>query len=151
MGGRQTSVARCTYSHRPGLVLHLAQWDGEATAETTRDATASCRKGQEDVGRPPQIFSLYKRCNHQTANATREHDHTGSSHQPLGGGSGAAGATDRPLLRGDKEFIDYDMPDFFDNDHTTLHSTYYAAVAYPPLPTTDMPGDRRLEVKARSL
>ena len=31
------------------------------------------------------------------------------------------------------------MPDFLDNDHTTMHSTYYAAAASPPLPTTDMP------------
>jgi len=31
------------------------------------------------------------------------------------------------------------MPDFLDNDHTTMYSTYYAAATSPPLPTTDMP------------
>ena len=68
--------------------------------------------------------------------------HADSSHQTPGGGSGAAGAAaikDLLLLRRDKDPIGYDMPDFLDNDHTTMYSTYYAAATSPPLPTTDMP------------
>ena len=43
------------------------------------------------------------------------------------------------VLRCEQESIDCDMPDVFDTDLTTLPRTHYAAVAYPPRPTTDMP------------
>ena len=92
--------------------------------------TRARRRSRQDV----QIIPDYKR--HA---GTR---HADSSHQTPGGGSGAAGAAaikDLLLLRRDKDSIDYDMSDFLHNDHPTMHSTYYAAEASPPLPTTDMP------------